>query len=77
MPVYIVLQKKTSGARKSEVLALRWGNIDFNDNSISISETLTRGLNNRMIEQSTKTVNGRRTIDMDEETMKIMKQWKL
>lgn len=30
-----------------------------------------------MIEQPTKTVNGRRIIDMDKETMKIMKQWKL
>ena len=66
-----------SGARKSEILALKWIDIDFEENTININKTLTRGLNNRIIVQPTKTVNGRRVIDMDNESMKLLKQWKM
>jgi len=54
-----------SGARKSEILALKWSDIDFDTSTLNISKTLTRGLNNKIIMQPTKTVNGRRVIDMD------------
>jgi len=66
-----------SGARKSEILALTWSDIDLDSNTLNINKTLTRGLNNKIIVQPTKTVNGRRVIDMDNESMKILKQWKV
>ena len=63
-----------SGARKSEILALKWSDIDFDTSTLNISKTLTRGLNNKIIMQPTKTVNGRRVIDMDYDSMKLLKQ---
>ncbi|MGO4938356.1 site-specific integrase [Fundicoccus sp. Sow4_H7] len=66
-----------SGARKSEILALKWSDIDFDTSTLNINKTLTRGLNNKIIMQPTKTVNGRRIIDMDNDSMKLLKQWKM
>ncbi|MFL2123992.1 tyrosine-type recombinase/integrase [Marinilactibacillus psychrotolerans] len=66
-----------SGARKSELLALKWSDIDFDTSTLNINKTLTRGLNNKIIVQPTKTVNGRRVIDMDYDSMKLLKQWKM
>ncbi|QZN88061.1 site-specific integrase [Vagococcus lutrae] len=66
-----------SGARKSEILALKWSDIDFDTSTLNINKTLTRGLNNKIIVQPTKTVNGRRVIDMDYDSMKLLKQWKM
>lgn len=66
-----------SGARKSEILALKWSDIDFDTSTLNINKTLTRGLNNKIIMQPTKTVNGRRVIDMDSDSMKLLKQCKM
>ena len=66
-----------SDARKSELLALKWSDDDFDTSTLNINKTLTRGLNNRIIVQPTKTVNGRRVIDMDYDSMKLLKQWKM
>jgi len=66
-----------SGARKSEILALKWSDIDFDTSTLNISKILTRGLNNKIIMQPTKTVNGRRVIDMDYDSMKLLKLWKM
>lgn len=66
-----------SGAQKSEILALKWSDIDFDTSTLNISKILTRGLNNKIIMQPTKTVNGRRVIDMDYDSMKLLKQWKM
>jgi len=66
-----------SGARKSEILALRWSDINFETSTLNINKTLTLGLNNKLIVQPTKTVNGRRVIDMDNDSMRILKQWKV
>lgn len=66
-----------SGARKSEILALKQSDIDLDTSTLNISKTLTRGLNNKIIMQPTKTVNGRRVIDMDYDSMKLLKLWKM
>lgn len=66
-----------SSARKSELLALKWSDIDFDTSTLNINKTLTRGLNNKIIIQPTKTVNGRRIIDMDNDSMRLLKQWKM
>src|SRR5690625_5881249 len=66
-----------SGARKSEILAFKWSDIDFDTFTLNINKTLTSGLNNKIIMQPTKTVNGRRVIDMDYDSMKLLKQWRM
>ena len=58
-------------------MALKWSDIDFDTSTLYISKTHTRGLNNKIIVQPTKTVNGRRVIDMDYDSMKLLKQWKM
>ncbi|WP_035053451.1 tyrosine-type recombinase/integrase [Carnobacterium pleistocenium] len=65
-----------SGARKGEILALQWRDINFTDNYIKINKTVTFGLNNVLIIQTPKTKTSVRTISMDAQTMAILKSWK-
>lgn len=65
-----------SGMRKGELLGLQWKKINFQDNTIQIDQTLTRGQNNTLIIQPTKTSAGTRTISMDSTTMNILKEWR-
>lgn len=65
-----------TGARKGEILALQWKDINFVDNSIRINKTVTLGLKNALIIQAPKTKSSVRTISMDIQTMTILKEWK-
>lgn len=65
-----------SGMRKGELLGLQWKKVNFQDNTIQIDQTLTRGQNNTLIIQPTKTSAGTRTISMDSTTMNILKEWR-
>lgn len=65
-----------TGARKGEILALQWRDINFIDNTININKTVTLGLNNTLIIQTPKTKTSVRTISMDNQTMAILKSWK-
>lgn len=62
-----------TGMRKGEALALTWNDIDFGVKTINISKTVALGLQRHLITQTPKTVNGFRTIDIDEITAKILK----
>ena len=62
-----------SGARRGEILALRWTDIDFEKGTLSISKNRTR-IGSKVIEQdSTKGGDGKRTIQLDSETLLIIK----
>lgn len=65
-----------SGMRKGEALGLQWKKVNFEENTITIDQTLTRGENNTLIIQETKTKSGLRTISMDQTTMNILKEWR-
>lgn len=65
-----------SGCRKGEILALRWEDLNFKKNTLSISKTLTLGLENKLIVQPPKTKKSKRVLHMDQNTMNIMKTWK-
>lgn len=65
-----------SGMRKGEALALTWEDIDFKDNTVSISKALARGEDNALIVQPPKTKLSRRTLLLDDGTMTILKDWK-
>ncbi|ALJ23533.1 integrase [Lactobacillus gallinarum] len=66
-----------SGMRKGEALALKWSDINFKDNTISINKDVTVGLNNELYEDTPKTENSFRTLDMDAATMEYLKEWRL
>ncbi|WP_025088078.1 site-specific integrase [Ligilactobacillus apodemi] len=66
-----------SGMRCGELLALTWSDIDFKNNTISIDKTQARGERSALIVQRTKTATSQRVLDMDIETMQILKQWKV
>lgn len=66
-----------SGMRKGECLALKWNDVDFEHNTISINKSVTTGLNNRLYLSNGKTVNSNRVIDMDNKTMSYLKKWRL
>ena len=51
--------------------------IDFNDNYIKINKTLARGKNRRLYVEQPKTKNSKRDIPVDDETMNILKKWRL
>lgn len=65
-----------SGLRKGEALALTWNDINFKENTISVNKALTRGENARLIVQAPKTKKSFRTLNMDENTMFILKEWR-
>lgn len=67
-----------SGMRAGELLALTWNDVNFDKRLISVNKTATNGINNRrFISDSTKTISGVRVLDMDTETMKELRQWRL
>jgi integrase len=62
-----------TGARKGELLALKWSDLDFEQQSLVISKNrlVVRGEN--VVQASTKGGEGRRIISLDPETVEIMK----
>lgn len=65
-----------TGARKGEIIALQWKDINFMDNTININKTVSLGLNNALIIQTPKTKTSVRIISMDPQTMAVLKTWK-
>lgn len=64
-----------SGMRKSEMLALKWSDVNFKDCSIDINKTQSRGAGNRLVIQSPKTARSRRTAYIDPKTAQILRNW--
>lgn len=63
-----------SGARRGEILALRWSDLEFDKGTLSISKNRTR-IGRSVIEQdSTKGGDGKRYIQIDSETLRILKK---
>ncbi|WP_274355173.1 tyrosine-type recombinase/integrase [Ligilactobacillus salivarius] len=68
-----------SGMRKGEAGALQWCDINFRNNTISITKTAYQDNENKgvMINDTPKTSSSVRTIDIDNETMNILEKWKI
>ncbi|MCD1024699.1 site-specific integrase [Enterococcus sp. SMC-9] len=66
-----------TGMRKSETLALRWADINFEEKTLSIGRTLTIDENKNKIIQEPKNKNSIRTIKLDDTTIFQLKKWKL
>ncbi|WP_086348061.1 tyrosine-type recombinase/integrase [Candidatus Enterococcus clewellii] len=65
-----------TGMRKGEALALTWNDINFEQQTITISKTLTRGEESKLIIQTPKTGNSKRVVSIDDKTLTILKQWR-
>jgi integrase len=52
------------GLRRSEILALKWSDIDFNGMTIRIASALVPDKNSKMVEKSTKTKDSTRTLKL-------------
>ena len=65
-----------TGARRSEVLALRWSDFDPQYSKLSITRSLHRLHDGNIIFQPTKTAAGKRTIDLDPMTVEVLQQHK-
>lgn len=65
-----------TGARKGEMLALTWKDINFEQKTVTINKTLTRGLNNKLIVQTPKTATSRRNVMIDDKTLNLLKEWR-
>lgn len=65
-----------AGLRRGECLALTWNDINFSQGTLRINKTLTQGLKGVQIVQAPKTRKGRRTLKLDDITIKYLKEWR-
>lgn len=66
-----------SSCRMGEILGLEWRSVNFEENYISIIQTLARGKNRRLYLELPKTKNSARDIPIDDETMQWLKKWRI
>ena len=65
----------TTGMRRGEVLGLRWIDVDLDGARISVRQTLVMVDGEARYSQP-KTKRSRRTIDLDEQTVAVLRVWK-
>lgn len=65
-----------SGARRSELLALRWSSVDLRAATISVTGRRTRVGYEMVHRAGTKTAAGSRVVDLDAATVTALKAWK-
>lgn len=66
-----------SGLRRSELLGLRWSDVDFKKSTISVNQTGLKVDGHAVISQTTKNKTSRRTISVDAGTMAALKSHKV
>ena len=52
------------GLRRSEIVALKWSDVDFENKKLSINEATVLGIDNQPTTKKPKSVSGQRTIDI-------------
>lgn len=65
----------TTGMRKGEILALRWQDIDFDNQLLYVTQSLSRGEKGYKLSDP-KTAAGKRKITIDKETLEALRQHK-
>ncbi len=75
-PLYPMFQILAfTGLRKGELLGLRWKDIDFKNQTLSVNQTLTTVEDWKLAFQTPKTEKSLRTISLDENTLQVIRQW--
>ncbi|MGQ0744931.1 MAG: tyrosine-type recombinase/integrase [Acidimicrobiales bacterium] len=64
-----------TGMRRGEILGLRWCDVDFDGARLSVRQALV-SVAYEMQLSDVKTGAGRRTIDLDERTVSVLRQWR-
>ncbi|MBH9968150.1 site-specific integrase [[Bacillus] enclensis] len=64
-----------TGARKGELYALHWSDVDFHKNKISLQKTLIHTNGKKQL-QTSKTKSSRRVVSVDDETLLILRKWR-
>lgn len=64
-----------TGMRRGEVLGLRWADVDLNGRRLSVSQAVIL-VAYELVVSDIKTDNGRRTIDLDERTVGVLRAWR-
>lgn len=64
-----------TGMRRGEVLGLRWADVDFDEARLSVRQALISVAYDMQL-SDVKTGAGRRTIDLDERTISVLRQWR-
>lgn len=72
-PVYMVAWG--AGLRRSEIVALRWSDIDLKNGTLSVRQSLVR-VKDRLVFQEPKTTKSRRTVTLPASVTKELKSWK-
>ena len=65
-----------SGARRGEVVGLKWENVDFDNNKIFINSSILYTKENGIFEDTPKTANSVRWITLPDETIELLKELK-
>lgn len=65
-----------SGLRKGELYSLRWSDIDFDKKMLSVTKNLGR-IKGKAVEKRTKNRFSVRQIPLDDETISILREWKV
>jgi integrase len=66
----------TSGARKGEILGLKWDHVDFNGAQVEISNNLLYDPKNGIYETTPKTEGSNRFVKLPAQTMTLLREWR-
>ncbi|MEG2515336.1 MAG: site-specific integrase [Acidaminococcaceae bacterium] len=66
----------STGLRRSELLGLRWQDIDFEHKTLSVRQTVIKVKSITMISKTTKNQSSNRTISLDDKTLNLLKKQK-
>lgn len=72
---YIILVGLATGLRFSEILALAWSDINFKEKTVKVTKSYDYTHTKQI--QKTKTESSKRVISIDDDTLKLLKEYKL